>query len=111
MSDMESGRPAPTRRRRKKKADSAMPVTHHLEFHPPEDGLKSLTLHAGEQLFSPKQYHSFRVGGHDVTVVLLPGETVAEMVTRGRNILTEIVDAEFAYELETFRRRYKESHR
>ena len=98
---------APRRRRRKptEEPKTATPKTAE------ERGVASMTIACGEEVYSPVQYNSFRVGGHSVTLTPTEGETPAMVAARGRRILEELTEAEFQNRLEGFRRRHKESKR
>lgn len=55
----------------------------------------SITVAHGEEVFSPVQYHSFRVGGHSITVAPRDGESALDAAKRASVMLAELVDWEF----------------
>ena len=70
-----------------------------------EEGVTSITVNYGEELYSPVQYQTFRVGGHSLQVTPRAGETVRQAFERGRLLLQELADKEFDHRLRTFRDR------
>lgn len=55
------------------------------------------TIHVawGEEVFSPVQYNSFRVGGHSITTTVKPGETVRAAYSRAWKMLEELAEMQF----------------
>lgn len=94
--------------RRRLKQPEGEPVAASIDLEAP---FESVTVVYGEELYSPVQFHSFRIGGHSVTVKPNPGETGADCIRRATSMLAELADAEFAARLEGFRKRYKEVKR
>lgn len=43
---------------------------------------QTVTVTAGEEIFTPRQYHTYKVGPFTATAYVLEGETVAQAVTR-----------------------------
>jgi hypothetical protein len=99
----------PPRRRVVRNVDQRAPELLLPDPIPTDDGVTSITVHYPEELYAPVQYHSFRVGGHSVTLVPRVGESVAEAFERGRKLLEDLTDKEFVHRLETFRQRVRES--
>lgn len=64
-----------------------------------------ITVTWGEEVFSPVQYNSFRIGGHSITVTIKPGETALAAWKRGWDMLERAADIQFQDKLDGFRRR------
>lgn len=59
----------------------------------------------GEEVLSPVQYNSFRIGGHSITVIVQEGESALEAWKRGWAILQEAADIQFRDKLKGFQQR------
>lgn len=91
----------PVRRRRRATPDDAPQAT--------DEGVQTIELCTGEEVYSPMQYHSFRCGGHKVTITPRAGESFEEAAERGMKMLADLTDKEFEHRLQKFRERYRES--
>ena len=69
----------------------------------------SITIQWGEEMFSPVQYNSFRVGGNSITLVVKPGESIQDTYSRGWQILEELADSQFEDKLSGFSARLSET--
>jgi hypothetical protein len=88
----------------------AKPGSMSIPVNPEESPqVESVTVHYGEELFAPVQYHSFRVGGHSITVKPRAGESVDGAIRRAQQMLEELVDREFDVRLANFRTRLKQT--
>lgn len=67
----------------------------------------SVTVVAGLEKFSPVQYNTVDVGPFTITLRVLPGETHAEAIARGRGILRAQFDEERKAKVQDFVRAYK----
>ena len=86
------------------------PATTTIDVNPEQPlQVESVTVHYGEELFAPVQYHSFRVGGHSITVKPRAGESVDSAIRRAQQMLEELVDREFDVRLANFRTRLKQT--
>ncbi len=74
-----------------------------------DGSIVSITVHYGEEAYSPVQYNTVRVGGHSITLVPRVGETARDAIARGRAMLEELADKEFDHRLKQFRDRVKKS--
>lgn len=92
------------RTRVRKQTDEQQP-----EHQSDELQVDSLTVHYPEELYAPVQYHSFRVGGHSVTITPRAGESVAQAFERGYKLLEELADKEFQHRLAKFRERLNQT--
>jgi len=63
----------------------------------------------GEEVFSPVQYNSFRIGGHSITIVVQQGESALDAWKRGWAILEQAAEIQFADKLAGFKERIDRS--
>lgn len=68
-----------------------------------------ITVVWGEEVFSPVQYNSFRIGGHSVTVVVQDGESALDAWKRGWALLEQAAEIQFTDKLAGFVNRINES--
>lgn len=76
----------------------------------PEDafeGIETLKLTWPEELFSPVQYNTFKIGGFEVVLKPKPGETLDDMIARGEAMLERIGQRQFETKLAGFRDRLR----
>jgi len=63
---------------------------------------QEVTVNWGEETFSPKQFHTFRVGPFTATTRTLPGETVAMAAERAMSALRVWAEAERVKKRDSF---------
>lgn len=99
-----------TRRVRRDKVDAAineMGLTSAVDEPAPEG--TEVTVVWGEEVFSPVQYNSFRVGGTSIKTTTKPGETVRQAHQRVWKMLEELAETQFADKVNGFGERINRS--
>lgn len=66
------------------------------------DGIETLKLTWPEELFSPVQYNTFKIGGFEVVLKPKPGEAVGDMIARGEAMLERVGARQFESKLVGF---------
>lgn len=56
---------------------------------------EAISLTLGPEVYSPVKYNTFTIGPFSATVVIQPGETTADAVTRCYRVLAELNEVEF----------------
>lgn len=71
------------------------------------EGVVTLKLTWPEELFSPVQYNTFKIGGFEVVLKPKAGETIDDMVARGEAMLERVGRRQFENKLAGFLERLR----
>lgn len=85
------------------------PAPAAIDLDQEDTGAKRIVINYAEELYSPVQYNTFKIGGHQLELVTRAGESTRQAFERGRLLLEELVDKEFEHRLRTFRERLKKA--
>lgn len=69
------------------------------------DGIETIKLTWPEELFSPVQYNTFKIGGFEVVLKPKPGESVDDVLARGEAMLERVAQRQFQNKLAGFMER------
>lgn len=92
-----------TRTKLEQTVDEAEQAFEGIDVKP--HGVKSIRVTWGEEVIQPVQYNGFRIGGLELQIDLLPGESPEMAYERGWAILDRIGRKQFELKLKGFAER------